>query len=634
MHWTSLTELAARIAASLEVRHPGMVSRVHAALRGDVVVLAGEVASEDCRSDAKRLALSFDGVFKVRNEIIVAGYLAPASDDDLDSYFRSPAPEPPRRKRGYPVGGGLQRRSDRSGVERRIVKAGRRPDGDVDLVDVLRCPSIGSTGNLVPAGRVEISVDLKTGSTGAASIAVGRFPADWTTIAVAVQLIAPWAEAVETVSGAVILNADGTSTPAVFSCRIAPDFDGSSAQVQAVFMHGTRICGFLAKDLLPTGNADGRSGEADRASTVDIGDGPGDASSISAALTPSVRVVPDAAGPSLTVTITSADRDAQTWFWQAAMPGGLSVGIGRIDLKDDAKRFSDTLLGSCPDLAPNRVGRVMDGIGEHLWRVAPAEFREGYAKWRAALGTDFPIQFITEDPYVPWEMMKPEIADAGHLFVDHPVARWPAQRTGLLRERLGRGEILSFVPSYAPGQGLPHAELEGRWMAQALGAVTMTARTDAFFDVLDGRHPNGVAMIHFAGHGRVDTGQRDGGIQLEDGFVGVMDVDQTRTVVGLECATLVLLNACETSAGARMLGTNTGWGAAIAARGFGGLLAPLWEVDDGMALEMIKAVLPALLQRRETLGESLRTARRVHCASSASAFAYLAHGDVMATFPS
>jgi CHAT domain-containing protein len=171
-------------------------------------------------------------------------------------------------------------------------------------------------------------------------------------------------------------------------------------------------------------------------------------------------------------------------------------------------------------------------------------------------------------------------------------------------------------------------------MAEALGAVTMTARTDAFFDVLDGRYPKSVAMIHFAGHGRVDTGQRDGGIQLEDDFVGVVDVDQTRTVVGLECATLVLLNACETSAGARMLGTNTGWGAAIAARGFGGLVAPLWEVDDAMALEMMKAALPPLMEKRQTLGEALRTARQAHRAASASAFAYLAHGDVMATLPS
>jgi hypothetical protein len=280
----------------------------------------------------------------------------------------------------------------------------------------------------------------------------------------------------------------------------------------------------------------------------------------------------------------------------------------------------------------SRVGRMMDGIGEQLWRASPSGFQAEYARCRATLGSDFPIQFVSEDPHVPWEMMKPDIDGARHLFIDHPVARWPLSRTSLLRERLGEGELLSFVPMYAPGRGLPSAQIEGRWIAEELGAVAMPPRTGSFFAVLDGHHPEPVSVIHFAGHGRADTGQRDGGIQMEDGYVGVLEVDQRRTVVGEKCATLVVLNACEMSTGARMLGMNTGWAAAIAARGFGGLIAPLWEVEDAMALEMMKVALPDLLSGTHTLGDALRRARLVHHAASVSAFAYLAHGDVMATF--
>lgn len=626
MHWNSTDDLAAKLAALLENQHSGLVAYLRTTLHGDVVVLTGEVGSEACRGDAKRFALAFDGVCKVRNELIVAGYLAPASDADLDAYFQAPAPT--RRKRGFPAGGGAGNRSE---VALPVDKVVDRENTGQPLVDVVRQPVIQSTGKFVAEGRVEISVDLLDESPNEASISIGRFPPDWKTIAVSVQLIAPWAIAVVASSSVVTLAADGTSTPASFSCLISPDFDESAAQVQVIFTHGTRICGFLSRDLVTVHHPDPDTRLAGCAAP-DVA--PENEVKRPAPLLPTFRLVPEASGPSLMVTVTSADRDVQTWAWRVAMPGGVSVGLGRTDLKDGTKRFSDMLLESCPDIAANRVGRVMDGIGEQLWRASPSEFREGYVKWREALGPGFPIQFITEDPYTPWEMMKPDIINATHLFVDHPVARWPAERTGLLRERLGRGDILSFVPRYPPGSGLPHAELESIWMAKTLGAVTMPARTDAFFDVLDGTHPRGVAIIHFAGHGRADTGQYDGGIELEDGYIGVVEVDQTRTVVGTECGTLMVLNACETSTGARMLGMNTGWAAALAARGFGGLVAPLWEVDDEVALEMMKAALPGLVKGRDTLGGAMMKARRAHRTTSASAFAYLAHGDVMATFPS
>lgn len=636
VHWTSIDDFVTKLTKMLEDRHPGLIAQITATLQGDVVRLSGEVGSENCRSDAKRLALSFDGIFKVRNELVVAGYLVPASDADLDAYFGTPAPvpEPPRRKRGFDSGDGLYERAYQERIEREVEEFVNVNSAEEAMVEVIRHPAITGKGDFVPASRVEISVDLQGVSSGEAPISIGRFPADWETIAVAVQLIAPWATTVDVISDHVTLKVDGTSATALFSCQVSPHFDGSAAQVQVIFTHGTRICGYVTQDLLSVGGVGTRTDEGLTPPASETPSRNAETPDRGVPASAAVRVVPDARGPSLTVTIMTADRDAQTWCWRAALPGGMSVGVGRTDLSDGARQYAEMLLRSCPDLAANRVTRTMDGIGEQLWRVAPSEFRNGYANWRTLLGSNFPIQFITEDPYVPWEMMKPEIVGAAHLFIDHPVARWPANRTGILRERLGTGDILSFVPNYPPGRGLPQAKLEGEWMAQHLGAVAMKATWDTFFDVLDGKHPNGVAVIHFAGHGEADTGQRDGGIHLEDGNVRVVEFDQVRTVVGSKCGTLVLLNACETSAGARMLGMNTGWGAAVAARDFGGLVAPLWEVDDGAAFGMMKLALPELLQGRETLGGALMTARRAYSATSASAFAYLVHGDVMATFPS
>ncbi|EZP49963.1 CHAT domain-containing protein [Sphingomonas sp. RIT328] len=630
-----MADLATKLTALLEARHLGMIGELRASMIGDAVLLRGQVGSEASRSDAKRFALSFDGVFKVRNDLEVVGYLSPASDDDLDGYFQSAAPEPLRRTRG--LGDGSRRRPvvvGRPSPMPTPTSEATRDTGGVsagDMVDVLRRPSISTSSEILPDRLVEVVVDLSDVTSDSPAVVIGRFPADWTKIVVSVQLVAPWAIRVDALSPTVTLTSDGRSVPARFACLVSPDFDGSTAQAQAVFMHGTRICGHVSIDLLAP-EADGIEKVRNEAPAAAAGATAGE-QDVGRERKASVRIVPDAVGPTLTVTVLTTGADLQTWTWQAAMPGGMAPGVGRVDLQGGAKAFADMQLASCPDLKPPRVSRMMDGLGERLWRVAPAEFRAGYEQWRNALGSDFAIQFITEDPYIPWEMMKPDISGARHLFVDHPVARWPAGRSVLLRESFGTGELLSFVPSYGAGQGLPAAQAEGRWMVECLGATAMPARTEAFFAVLDGERPGDVAVIHFAGHGRIDTGQSDGGIQMEDDFVGVAEVDQRRTVVGERGATLVLLNACETAGGAQMLGMNTGWGAAIAARGFGGLVAPLWEVDDAMAFQMMKSALPDLLAGRCTLGEALRNSRRAHHAESASPFAYLAHGDVMARFP-
>ena len=119
---------------------------------------------------------------------------------------------------------------------------------------------------------------------------------------------------------------------------------------------------------------------------------------------------------------------------------------------------------------------------------------------------------------------------------------------------------------------------------------------------------------------------------MEDRVVKIMEVNQSRVVLGSQDATLVVLNACETSAGSKLLGMNTGWGAVIAARGFGGLVAPLWEVQDDVALAIVQEALPSLTDGSSSLGEALLKARKLQSDISISSFAYLAHGDVMAKF--
>jgi hypothetical protein len=391
-------------------------------------------------------------------------------------------------------------------------------------------------------------------------------------------------------------------------------------------MHGTRVCGYLSHDL-PTdsqGQAEGQAGglpkrnhptvfEEDRAGQISIS--------------------PDAVGPSLTVQVAVGKDGTQTWSWRAAVPGGIQHDMEQIFLEEGERKFAEDLLKECPGFSAEAHRRTMRGIGERLWACAPSRFRTAYLFYRQHLPLKFPIQLVSDDTHIPWEMMKPDIPGIDHLFLEHPIARWPLTGGKFLRHSLPDGALMSFVPQYGAHNSLPAALEESEWLKAALGAQAMKPDSDTFFRVLECHYPEKIGLIHFAGHGVVDAGIADGGIELEDRSIAVTEVNQSGVTLGDRDGTFIVLNACETSAGARILGMNSGWGNTIAARGFGGLLAPLWEVADDLATLMMQEALPPLIKGSATLGEAVTKARQAHADRSISAFAYLAHGDVMARFP-
>lgn len=644
--WISVDELKHKLARILRARHPDEVTDLVVSIEGDTIILSGEVASEGCRGDAKRQLLAFDGVFKVANRLEVAAFLEGASDfSDEEDYFDRVAREQaapsdghggrPRSKirwhresaepesddRESNTGGG-RGRIEGPGIEYASYDRHEEPES----VEVRRYPMVEKSGKITPGAAVTVTVDLTTDSDGRESqIDIGSFPADWTEIEVSVQIIGDWLQTVRPQTASITLRRDGPATPARFVCIVSKDYmQGAPAVLQVFYLHGTRICGSISRNL-----ADYNVPKDDAAVQGQVLP----ASSVAApAVANAVTVVPDAPGPALAVMIAGAEGEQQ-WMWKAYRPSGYFTGSGKVELGGTAKTFADTLLASCPHLPADSFRRTMRGIGETIWKKAPDGFRKEYLACRHELGNDFPIQFNSDDPHVPWEMMKPDV-DGGavdHLYIEHPVARWPLNAKGALRSSFMVGDILSFVPDY-PVQKLVSGAEESAWICSTLGGVRMEPTREAFLDLLDGKHVNRVRMIHFAGHGRADSGSNDGGIELQDGPVGLMEVNQSSIRIGDRDGPLIVLNACEASAGAEMLGMNTGWGSAVAATGFGGLIAPLWAVQDAMAFTMAKDSLPQLVSGSVTLGAAVRDARRKNAETSVAVLAYLTHGDVMARF--
>ncbi|MEL7781592.1 CHAT domain-containing protein [Citromicrobium bathyomarinum] len=624
--WNTLTDLETELRRQLEARHSGLVSELHLRFEGDTLVIFGEVGSEDCRADAKLLALGFAGIFKVWNLLEVAGFLESASDDQGDEYFFS-ADDSEASPGATATDGGVERSNEKS---LRHGRAGSGSDSEhrdfllrgaapAEAEEVSRTPIIEADRHIEASREFLLKIDLiQEEISDVRPIHIGTFPTDWQEIELSINVFAPWLAEVVPEVPSVTLLPDGGSQPATFRCVAAEELPpGEVVTVQIVFMHGTRQCGCVSSNLVRAASGRAESLQSSELETRKQ----------------AIAFSPDAAGPTLSVTIATYGERIQHWHWKALVPGGVEEDAERIDLGGNDQQFAEALLRTCPELPHDAFRRMMRGIGERLWQSAPGRFRDAFLGWRQKIGQGFSIQFVTDDPHIPWEMMKPADVDIDHLFIEHPVARWPLTRGGKRQSSFPGGSILSFVPVYEEGNSLPSAIDESEWLEHNLGAMAMSANSSTFMNLLEHGHSEPVGILHFAGHGLADSGIADGGIELEDAVIRVVEVNQSAVVLGERDGTFVVLNACETAATAQMLGMNTGWGIAIAERGFGGLLAPLWEVEDGVALSFVQEALPPLTQGRSTLGEAVADARRASVDTSVSAFAYLAHGDVMARFP-
>lgn len=254
---------------------------------------------------------------------------------------------------------------------------------------------------------------------------------------------------------------------------------------------------------------------------------------------------------------------------------------------------------------------------------------------RDKFGKAFSIQFISDDPYVPWELMRPirEGEAANLLVVDHPVARWIAHYDGELRNKLPSGRIVTIAPQYrSAGDQLPEAQAEAKQLVSGFQAARVDGTRAAVKTFLaNGFADEAVAVVHFAGHGAYGAAFADAShIVLEDGNLSVNEVGNASVKLGEKDRTLVIFNACEVGAVGSVLGMVGGWAEAFTRRRFGGFLAPLWPVADEDAATVISELVDAVWTQRKPVGESLRTIRAKYGDRSPTFLSYLFYGDVTA----
>jgi hypothetical protein len=283
----------------------------------------------------------------------------------------------------------------------------------------------------------------------------------------------------------------------------------------------------------------------------------------------------------------------------------LRNAINQIDAAEGRKGVFNDVFGV--------ANRVAQNIPDIIWKAIRA-----IATKRGEPPT---ILLVSEDPFVPWELAKvhpPLFKDSQlppFLAAQARVGRW-VQATGVdgrtrpspdppRRKDVASLGVVSGNYSKTTWKDLAHAREEAAGMVKRYGAVKIKATGEEMDKLLKG--DPAADLLHFAVHGRYNPqnpGQESGIIltdndSLHDDEIATRDLPSTP---------VVFLNACQVGAGQFQLGIYSGVAAAFVEAGASAVVAPLWKIDDAIAMQ-IAFDFYAAAARGEPLSEILRRAR-------------------------
>ncbi|MBT2539794.1 CHAT domain-containing protein [Streptomyces sp. ISL-44] len=373
--------------------------------------------------------------------------------------------------------------------------------------------------------------------------------------------------------------------------------------------------------------------------TVLVGEGPEDAVAAQVSEEPAgiTWVLPDdpATQPDLEI-IVAPGNDAEgtrlCWLYRSphrqVRPAGKTPG-SRLGGEAEWARSAMRSVQDRKDASD--LPSHLRGIGFDVSEAVPLQVWE--ALRAAARVTNPPTVLIaTWDPYVPWELaMVPEPWDTSipaHLGAQATVGRWTYKdqiRTAAPPARL-TARTMAVVTGDYPTSPLEQAAAEADHLITEYRAESVDALTDPVLGGL-GRKVGAPDILHFAVHGKFDAAESEDGIMMTDG-----SYLSRQSVRGVETSLvrLVFLNACQLGQSRKALGSYAGMVPAFVGLGIGAAVAPLWNVDDGVAREFAQGFYKAALKGKTAPAEYLRRQRAATQGASGAGvstpLAYLFYG--------
>jgi hypothetical protein len=320
-----------------------------------------------------------------------------------------------------------------------------------------------------------------------------------------------------------------------------------------------------------------------------------------------------------------------------------------MSLGSDAVTFVRQRFGARANRPLGRMDLAdLEGIGEEIYRATPAHFKDSYwtvHAWMEQAGIPFTsIQIVTDEPFIPWELMRLDEPVRGpgvpaeFLGIRHSVGRWLAEHVGGPRQRIPLGEVAVAASDYDGIQGakpLPWAGEERTFLETTHRATRVELRGEAVLDFLEGGTAH---VVHFACHGQMSLqNPNDSILVMEDAPNHVRPTHVARGRVrdhGLgRQHPLVFLNACEVGGTAQALSLVAGFPAAFLQAGASALVSPLWVVNDERAFQIAREFYDTALAPGppRPLGQLLRDVRaRWEEEKHLTYLSYVLYGDPLA----
>jgi hypothetical protein len=406
---------------------------------------------------------------------------------------------------------------------------------------------------------------------------------------------------------------------AFFSAR-ARAAEGT-ATIRAQFFHRNQLVGMVLRELEVTSELGGSSGTgAESAGGQGRFSFPGPESHID-----------------LTVTVTySSDDGTLQWTWSAPVPPRGSTDPLRTRL-EGAREFGANLLSELKDVAftgPFALN-ILENKGRAIADLIPPPLFDDLRKVHEAIGRPPTLLLVTNESFVPWELalLDPPLDPTRRSFLadQTQMGHWLADKRVLLppTTSLDVRRATAVAGTYSLQTGLrelKEAVAERAMLATRWNFIPLEARLDDLLSVVSGAVTPG-HLIHFAVHGLSDPTENRQVLLLSDRkrLPAAALVSPTRLGQFPRFA-FVFMNACQVGTAGISLGLAAGFPGLLVRNGACGFIAPMWDVDDGLARALAERFYEAVFERNETVGSVIHAARGEYQGASTTPIAYIYYG--------
>ena len=318
-----------------------------------------------------------------------------------------------------------------------------------------------------------------------------------------------------------------------------------------------------------------------------------------AAVVPAVQLDPTLVAPDLTIIENRVGNTLRLVFFSASSPP-VEADIADPDalhawinshFKEMASRGRGITAEPDPADAAAQLHAqdYLNGFGAELYdKFAPQAFKDLFSRMLAQSSGGFStIQIYSDDPSLPWELMRPLVATSKQrmdfLGATFSIARWPVTRRGMMRppQSLMVEQSAVIAPSYAGSKSLQAASLELTALKK-MRDFTEVSGNYAAVRQLAGHPPQG--FVHFAGHGAVldKDGVPQFAILLQDSEMDPATWQALETA-GAATHPLFFFNACDVGESRQFMNDVDGWAPALLDGGASGYIGALWPVSDTTA---------------------------------------------------